>query len=272
MLNRTSFLQKRTSFWNPTFGGSARGISVAGSICAALTCAALFLPVARARQQKSPVPMLEETGFQAIFDGKSLTGWDCDPDFWRVEGGAIVGESRIDHQPKINIFCIWKGGQPANFELKLEYRLTGVNDGNSGIQYRSVELPDVGKWVMKGYQADIDLKQMFTGQVYEERGRGFLALRGQISYVPDGKKVGGIGTVGDSNALKGFIKENDWNEMHIIARGNTLIQLLNGHVMSVLVDDDVANRKMEGEIGIQLHRLPNCSMKMETRNIRIKTF
>jgi hypothetical protein len=231
-----------------------------------------LLFVTSAAAQRTPVSPLEESGFQPIFDGKALTGWDCDPDFWRVEGGAIVGETTLTHQPKVNIFCIWKGGQPANFELKLEYRLTGVNDGNSGIQYRSVELPDVAKWVLKGYQADIDLKQMFTGQVYEERGRGFVALRGQISYVPDGKKVGSIGSVGDSAALRAFIKDNDWNEMHIIARGNTLIQLINGHVMSILIDDDTANRKMDGEIGIQLHRLPNCAMKMETRNIRLKTF
>ena len=124
-------------------------------------------------QHSSPVPALEETGFQSIFDGKSLQGWDCDGDFWRVSDGAIVGESTLQHQPKQNIFCIWKGGQPADFELKAEYRLTGVNDGNSGIQYRSVELPDVAKWVMKGYQFDIDLKQQYTGQIYEERGRGF---------------------------------------------------------------------------------------------------
>ena len=214
------------------------------------------------------VPPLEETGFHSIFDGKTLSGWDCDPDFWRVENGSIVGETKAGHQPKQNIFCIWKGGSPADFELKLQYKLTG---GNSGIQYRSVELPSVNKWVMKGYQADIDAEQRFTGQVYEERGRGFVALRGQIAYIPDGKKPGSIGSTGDDAELKGLIKNEDWNDMHIIARGNTLIQLINGRVMCVLVDDDKANRKMDGEIGIQLH-LTTTGMKMETRNIRIKTF
>ncbi|MDQ2775089.1 MAG: DUF1080 domain-containing protein [Acidobacteriota bacterium] len=239
-----------------------------------VVCALLFgaLSAALSFAAAPPVPALEESGFKPIFDGTSLKGWDCDTDFWHVSDGAIVGESTLQHQPKQNTFCIWKGGQPADFEFKAEYRLTGVKDGNSGIQYRSVELPDIGKWVMKGYQFDIDLKQQYTGQVYEERLRGFLALRGQISYVPDGKKVGSIGSVGDGAELKSFIKENDWNEIHIIARGNTLIQLLNGHVMSILVDDDSANRKMQGEIGIQLHRLPGAAMKMETRNIRLKTF
>lgn len=216
------------------------------------------------------VQPLAESGFTQIFDGNSLKGWDCDPDFWRIENGAIVGETRKDHQPKQNIFCIWRGGTPGDFELKLQYKLTGP-EANSGIQYRSVELPEVNKWVLKGYQADLDAGQVYSGQVYEERGRGFLALRGQIAYISDGAKSGSIGSTGDGNELKGLIKSDDWNEMHIIARGNVLTQLINGRVMSILVDDDKANRKMDGVIGIQLH-LTRSGMKMETKNIRIKTF
>ncbi len=212
---------------------------------------------------------LDETGFRPIFDGKSLKGWDCDPHFWRVEDGAIVGETKTDHQPAQNIFCIWRDGKPADFELKLQYRLTGADTGNSGIQYRSVELPDVAKWVLKGYQADIDAREQFTGQIYEERGRGFLALRGQINYVPDGKRPGNIASVGDGAQLKDFIKSGDWNDIHIIARGNTLIQIINGHLMSELIDDDRSGRKMDGLLGIQLHRTPNA-MKIESRNIRLK--
>jgi Domain of Unknown Function (DUF1080) len=235
-------------------------------------CFALSMALASglAFQKGPPVPPLPETGFQEMFDGKTLTGWDCDPDFWRVENGTIVGETQADHQPKQNIFCIWKGGAPGDFDLKLQYKLTGVT-GNSGVQYRSVELPEVARWVMKGYQADIDGKQVYTGQIYEERGRTFLTLRGQIGYVGDGKKVGSIGSTGEDSELKGLIKENDWNDLEVIARGNTLIQLVNGRVMCVLIDDDKANRKMDGEIGIQLHKTA-AAMKIESRNIRIKTF
>ena len=218
------------------------------------------------------VDPLVETGFKPMFDGKSLDGWDCDPDFWHAENGEIIGETRLDHQPKQNIFCIWKGGQPGDFEVKLQYKLTGVNEGNSGIQYRSVELPDVAKWVMKGYQADIDLNQQYTGQIYEERGRGFLARRGMISYVPTNGEPGSIGKLGEEDQLKSLIHSNDWNDLQIIARGNTIIQMINGRVMSTVIDDDPKGRKMSGEIGIQLHKLPKGAMKMETRNIRLKTF
>jgi 3-keto-disaccharide hydrolase len=228
----------------------------------------LLLPVAAALFAQRIAPM-EETGFRQIFDGQSLKGWDCDADFWRVDNGVIVGETRADHQPKQNIFCIWRDGKPADFELKLQYRLSGADTGNSGIQYRSIERPDVAKWVMQGYQADIDARQQYTGQIYEERGRGFLALRGQINYVADGKKPANVGSVGDTAQLKDFIKINDWNDLDIIARGSTLIQLINGHVMSELIDEDKAGRKMDGLIGIQLHRTSG-PMKIEARNIRIK--
>jgi len=219
---------------------------------------------------KSPVGPLTETGFTKIFDG-TLKGWDCDPNFWKAANGVMVGETTAEHQPPQNIFCIWKGGQPADFELKLDYRMTGAQTANSGIQYRSVEMPEVAKWVLKGYQADIDMKQTYTGQVYEERGRAFLATRGQVVYVPNGGKPGAIGTSGDSDQLKSFIKDADWNEIHIIARGNTLIQMINGHVTAMVIDDDAANRKMSGFIGIQLHKTP-AAMKMEVRNVRLKTF
>ena len=216
------------------------------------------------RNMANPVPPLEESGFQPIFDSKSLRDWDGDPAVWRVEDGALVGETTAEKQPRQNTFLIWRGGTPANFELKLEYRLTG---GNSGIQYRSIELPDI-KWAMKGYQADIDAAQRFTGQIYEERGRGFLALRGQFSYIGQGQRPAAAGSVGDNAELKARIKDADWNAFHLIARGNTLIQMLNGQVMSMLMDDDTANRKMDGLIGVQVHVGP--PMKIEVRNVRIK--
>ena len=92
-----------------------------------------------------------------------------------------------------------------------------------------------------------------------------------VSYIPNGAKVGSIASTGDSDQLKGLVKLNDWNDVHIIARQNTLIHILNGHVMSVTVDDDAANRKMSGLIGLQIHKTPN-DMKIEARNIRLKTF
>jgi len=216
-----------------------------------------------------PLVMDDHTGFTSIFDGSSLKDWDGDPAFWRVEGGAIVGQSTPANPVKQNTFVIWRGGEPQDFELKVEFRM---NATNSGIQVRSVQLPagpDVGKWVMKGYQADIDFANQWTGQIYEERGRGFLAMRGQAVYVPDGGRPRVVGNLQQSaDELKSIVKVNDWNHVHIIARGNTIMQILNGAVTSIVVDDDTKNRVLRGLIGFQMH--VGEPMKAEFRHIWLK--
>jgi hypothetical protein len=250
----------------------------------------------------APIPFDNFTGFDKIFDGTTLTNWDGDPGFWRVEGGAIVGETTAQKPLDENTFLIYRGSEPDNFELKLEFRM---NATNSGVQYRSRQLTGaVGKWVLCGYQADIDFANSYTGMLYEERGRpGFLAPRGTVQYAgpndvkqgqcssgqpvaPRGQgagRAGGdaapaptppaplrgqIGQVEDGEALKAIIKINDWNQFQVIARGNTLIHILNGHVTAMFVDDDQANRSMKGLIGVQLH--VGAPMKVEFRNIYLK--
>lgn len=203
-------------------------------------------------------------GFEPIFDGKTLSGWEGDPKLWRVENGAITGETTPQTMPKQNSFLIWRGGRPADFELSAEYRLRG---GNSGIQYRSSEVPGI-RWAMMGYQADIDAAQQYTGQIYEERGRGFLAMRGQFTRAVTGKSPEILGLLGDAAELKAAIRPADWNRYRIIARSSTLIQILNGRVMSMLTDTDATHRKMNGLIGIQLHT--GEPMKIEVRDIRLK--
>ena len=211
-----------------------------------------------------PIAFEDATGFESIFDG-TLKNWDGDTAFWRVENGVIAGETTKEKPLPRNTFLIWRGGQPADFELKLEYR---INSTNSGVQYRSVELTDVGKWVMKGYQADIDFENRWTGQLYEERGRGFLALRGQTTRVETGKKARVVANIQTADELKNAIKVSDWNQLHIIARGSTLIHSLNGHLMSVVVDEDTGGRAASGLIGFQIH--VGAPMKVEFRNILLK--
>jgi hypothetical protein len=216
-----------------------------------------------------PLVLDDHAGFDAIFDGTSLKGWDGDPSLWRVENGTIVGQSTEQNPIEHNTFLIWRGGKPADFELKVEFRM---NATNSGIQLRSVQLPpgaDAGKWAMKGYQADIDFANQYTGQIYEERGRGFLAMRGQAVYVPDGGRPKVVGHLQQSaDELKRIIKTNDWNQVHLVARGSTIIQIVNGAVTSIVIDDDSKNRALDGLLGFQMHTGP--PMKLELRNIWLK--
>ena len=230
----------------------------------------------RAAQTYPTTAPAEDPAFEPIFDGKSLTNWDGDPKFWRVEAGALVGEITPGNEIKRNTFIIWRGGErggmPGDFELKLQYRISGK--GNSGINYRSVEMDDA-KFALRGYQFDIDgggksnsADVRHTGNNYEERGRTFMALRGQVVRAVEGGKRQVIGAVGEYKALAGVIREDDWNDVHIIARGSTIVHLLNGRVMCVLVDDDPTSRLAEGKLGVQVHTGP--PMKVEFRAIRLK--
>ncbi|MBW3630449.1 MAG: DUF1080 domain-containing protein, partial [Gemmatimonadetes bacterium] len=106
-------------------------------------------------------------GFTSIFDG-TLRGWDGDTTFWRAENNTIIGESTPQKVVTRNTFLIWRDGRPRDFELKAEVRLSGTN---SGIQFRSTEMPEVGRWVLRGYQADIDFTAGFFANIHEERMR-----------------------------------------------------------------------------------------------------
>jgi hypothetical protein len=211
----------------------------------------------------------DEPGFRTIFDGRTLDGWEGDQRYWRVENGSLVGEITPETVIKSNTFIIWRGGQPRDFDLKLEYRITA--EGNSGINYRSVVVPDPvtpsNQYAMRGYQFDIDGRRRYAGNNYEEKGRLFLATRGQLTRVVGGRPPVLVSTFGDAAEL-GKVAADDWNTAHVIARGPSLTHVLNGQLMTVVVDDDAANRPVSGSIGVQVHVGP--PMKVEYRNIRLK--
>lgn len=205
-----------------------------------------------------------DDGFVPIFDG-TLKDWYGDPVYWRAENGMLVGEVRPDTLLKRNTFIIWRGGDVADFELKLQYRVSA--EGNSGINYRSSEVPEV-KWAMRGYQADIDGKDQWSGQNYEERGRTFLAYRGQSVIMKPGAGPEISKVLGDRAELQKQVRKEEWNEVHIVARGNLLQHFTNGVLMAEVRDEDPDKRSSKGLLGVQVHTGP--PMKIEFRNIRLK--
>lgn len=224
------------------------------------------------RQSDRPTALEgDEPGFTPIFDGVTLNGWEGDPTYWRVENGALVGEIRPDTLIKSNTFIIWRGGRPRDFDLKLDYRITP--DGNSGINYRSTVVPDpvtpANTFAMRGYQFDLDGRKRYPGNNYEEKGRLFLAVRGQVTRVVGTRPPVVVSTFGDADGLAAAATDA-WNAVHISARSNTLTHSLNGQLMTVVIDDDAANRPADGLIGVQVHTGP--PMKVEYRNIRLKNW
>jgi hypothetical protein len=182
-----------------------------------------------------------------------------------------VGEITPATVIKSNTFIIWRGGRPKDFELKLDFRITET--GNSGINYRSAVVPDTvtpdNKFAMRGYQLDIDGRKMYTGNNYEEKGRLFLAVRGQMTHVVGGRPPVVLSSFAESAEL-GKLVTDDWNSAYLIVRGNSATHILNGRLMCVTIDDDAPNRPADGLIGMQVHVGP--PMKIEYRNIRLKTW
>ncbi len=201
-------------------------------------------------------------GFVSLFDGKTLNGWSGNPDYWSVRDGAITGETTAENPLKENTFLIWKDGKVGDFELRLKFRMVG---GNSGVQYRS---EDKGNHVVAGYQADIDATGQYIGILYEERGRGILALRGEkVEIQANGeKKV--VGKTSDDEEVLASVKKEGWNEYVIRAKGNRLEHILNGHTTIELTDNDEKNRSMSGILALQLHVGP--PMLVQFKDIQLK--
>ena len=225
----------------------------------------------------------DHTGFERLFDGSSLKGWDGDPSVWRVEGGAIVGESTKE-KPVSNAYIVYRGSQPHDFDLKMEIKVE--IGGGSGIQYRSRTglpwrrakegSPSINlDWMMTGPQADFwypvsPLFSSFSGQFYSENTPlGILALRGQVVVSPAGSKPRLVANIGDRNALGGYVRTSDWNEYLVMARGGTFIHVINGQLMAVYVDDDPASSNNQtGFIGIEIEGSPS---RVSARNIWLRT-
>lgn len=228
--------------------------------------------------QPEPVDFDDHAGWTSMFDGMTLNGWDGSSEVWRAENGAIVGESKPEN-PSGTTYVVWEGGEPKNFELKAEIKLEGAGT-NSGIQYRSVRTtqvqggptpnPRFAKWNLKGYQADFDFANRYSGQLYEQgTPRGIIAWRGQVVRTEQGKKPRLLSTLGDPDLLMSYIKVGDWNQMHVIARGNTLIHMVNGHVTSIFIDDDPSMAVAQGVVGLQIEGSGN--VRVSFRNLWLKS-
>jgi len=210
----------------------------------------------------SPVCVAEDDGFKPLFNGKDLTGWSGDPQFWRVTDGAIVGQTTAEKPTGGNTFCIWKGGELDDFELKASFKISG---GNSGIQYRS---KDLGNWVVAGYQADFEAGDGWGGTNYEEKGRGVLAKRGLKTEIGADGKVSETGSVGDAAEIQAAIKKEDWNDYRIVAVGNRLQQYINGKLTADVTDNHAEKRMLSGILALQLHAGP--AMQVSFKNIVLK--
>jgi hypothetical protein len=231
--------------------------------------------------EPAPFDFNDHTGYVSLFDGVSLKGWDGNPKFWRVENGAIVGESTPTN-PSGNSYIVYRDLVARDFTLKFEIKVEG--DGGSGIQYRSqTGLPwlaniapavtaNVGpvnlNWMMTGPQADFWPSRVYTGQFYSENTpMRILAWRGQVVEGFGARSKTLVGTIADRAALGTIVKANDWNQYVVIARGGTFVHIVNGQLMAVMIDDDPASSNNQpGRFGIEIE----ATTKVSVRNMWVK--
>jgi hypothetical protein len=203
-----------------------------------------------------------KSGFVSLFNGKDLTGWEGDPELWKIENGIVIATCDGPDSLKHNSFLIWRGGKVKDFELRATLRVVG--DNNSGIQYRSRELPEIAPWVISGYQCDVHPAIEHNGMTYEEKGRGIFGLNGKNVMLD---RKGARWLLAEHEPVA--VDVSQWNEYTVIARGNHLIHKVNGKVTSELTDHHEQGRALSGLLAIQLHRgNPNS---VQIKDLKIKT-
>jgi hypothetical protein len=224
----------------------------------------------RSEDPPKPTAPEEPKDMKPLFT-KGLEGWDGDTNLWSFKDGIVRGQTTAEHPAKGNTFLIWKGGTLEDFELRLSFKVDPA-PANSGIQYRSKHLPfkegDANKWVVSGYQAEVEDTPGKAGFLYHERGRGELCHVGEKVEIGEDGKPKVVGKLGDRAAIGTTYKKGDWNDYVIIAKGNHLVHYLNGIQTVDLIDNDPKGRALSGILALQIHA--GKPMTVEFKNVRLK--
>lgn len=229
-----------------------------GELCAEvsshLSKADNYDPVSASRachtQLRRIAAQAQETGFKPIFNGRDLNGWDSKPGCWEVRDGEIW----CTGQAKDKNWLIWRGGQPADFTLRLEFRW---DKGNSGVQVRS---DDHGGWQVFGAQVEVAERakmglwhhSLLDVSHPKKADRQHLATAGQEVHIArDSSKT--VRQLEDPAAIQAHYEEHAWNTLEVIARGPKLVQKINGVVFATLRDEDPEMSRPKGWIAFQDH-------------------
>jgi hypothetical protein len=212
----------------------------------------------------------EPEGMKPLF-ANGLEGWDGDLRLWSFKDGVVKGQTTLENPARGNTFLIWKAGELTDFDLRLSFKI-GPVPNNSGVQFRSKHLPfkdgDANKWVVSGYQAEVEDTPGKAGFLYHEKGRGELCHVGEkVEVGADGKpKV--VGQLAEKADLAATYKKGDWNDYIIIAKGNHIQMWLNGYQTVDLTDNDPKGGALSGILALQIHA--GNPMIVEFKNVRLK--
>ena len=219
---------------------------------------AISIVAGNSRGDESPAP---PEGFQAIFNGKDLSGWEGSPEYWSVKDGCLTGVT--DGTLKYNRFIIWRGGTLKNFELRVKVKVTP--GGNSGLNYRSQHRPDLGD--ARRHRLSVR-RRLQSGRLQRHALRGTRPPHPG----PHGRKSHhrcARGSRGSSDKLpvKEF-KAGEWHDFRVLVRGNHHQHWIDGHPTVDVIDLDEKNRTLEGILGVQVHVGP--AMQIQYRDFFVK--
>jgi hypothetical protein len=158
-----------------------------------------------------------QNNWKNIFNGKDLTGWEQfnGAAKYYVQDGILVGETVLNTP---NSFLATKE-KFSDFILELEFKVDPKL--NSGVQIRSLSIPEYRSGRVHGYQVEFDPSdRAWTGGIYDEARRGWLY---SLADNPNGKNA---------------FKQNEWNKMRIEAIGNSIRTWVNGVPCANILDED----------------------------------
>ncbi len=213
---------------------------------------------------KSPIKKSDkQNSLISMFNGENLDNWSGDSQIWSVEDGCIVGKTTPENTIEQNTFLIYKDSF-SDFELTFQYKIIG---GNSGVQYRAKVL-DEELFIVGGYQADMEAGINYSGILYEEKGRGIIANRGEEVTID----TNGIKTVkqfSTSEKIQSKINMEQWNDYRVVADGNHLQHFINGTKTIDVTDDENLKKSNSGIIAIQVHKGPDMTVYYKDINIKL---
>ena len=212
------------------------------------------------------VPQLDE--FIELCNGRDLTGWRGKPGVWSVEDGMLSGSAPVGQ--KLSSFLTWSGGRVGDFELRFVFR---SREANSGVLFRAKE-PSADQ--LEGYQYEIWSDQ--TGMIMDVRGNGDrrdLALLGQRTVATENRGVAVINVVGrlsTRDTLRQAVHQDGWNEGVIIARGNRIVQKMNGLLSAEVSDRDSTRYLSEGLLSLEVYTEGDKPRTIQFKSIRLRKF
>lgn len=252
------------SRWGYVMRGLIRGgwvvfLAVCGAFC--LSDVAADGPLPGQATDETPAVATE---WRSLFDGETLAGFDFDPRYWSVRDGRIVGEIPAGQTLDHNTWLVYQERPFGDFELRFQFKLSGLPAANSGVQFRS-QVESIRQ--VNGYQADLDMGATWLGRIYDEHGRALLVERGtRVAIDTAGQRR--VQTLAPAKEYAVLFREREWNDYRIVAIGPRVAVWINGTFFCELWHEEEGEADRSGRLAWQLHSGPETLLQLRALQVQ----